>query len=192
MKIVNLFPTKTCSIFVAITLLLIPSNDAKAVLVPTVNSDTLTNLIVSWTWDPENFNDVSQPVLVNWRVSLNIIPFPPNNQNSEDFSILLTARHITDPHPAINELGGGLTVTYLKTIDSDPFFGELFGTFPSSGEIKTVSHSPKHNDEYSFFFRRSSLPSSTEIRLIANHVSEPASIVLFSLGLLGMRLFRVI
>ena len=152
-----------------------------ASLVNTVNLDTLTNLDVSWTWNPEALGSDS-PSLLNWAATVSMF-----SSDGANVDVRLDVRHDAVPH-----IGEGIppltTKSYSFTYLSG--FGVVINdTFdvvhPGIGDI----------DRYNFVLYRDPIPANTVISLTGAHqVPEPGSMVLvaMSAGLIGfVRRLRV-
>ena len=144
---------------------------ADAGLTPTVIKDTLTELKVSWSWNPEE-SGLGNPLLRNWVVTL------ATNNSSNNWGVKLGVKHIETPHPKLDEREGA-------SVDKDYTFSKNdFGVVIS--DSFSTSHPPVHRDFYTFSFDRSMAPSNTVIRLTGVHVPEPTSTLsLLALGTLG-------
>jgi hypothetical protein len=146
---------------------------ADAALIPNVIKDTLTELEVLWSWNPEA-SDFSTPTLTNWLVTLNTSDF--RDPNSWDVN--LDVQHITAPHPELGENQGGFVFKDYSFSKND------FGLVIS--DSFSASHPPVHRDFYTFSFDRSMAPANTVIKLTGVHTPEPSSILsLLALGTLG-------
>lgn len=162
------------SVFLLLAAMWAPISSAG--LVSTVHVDTLTDLSVSWTWNPEGTgNNMNSPALVNWDVSLGI-----SIVLLGDRFVVLNARHRTDPHPELGEAGGGDLAGFSFDFNDAASFGLLYD------KTALVAHSPSHSDSYHFTFDRSALPENTAIRLTGHHVPEPSTIFLLCAGAVGV------
>jgi len=140
-----------------------------ASLISTVNTDTLTNLDVGWTWNPESLGSDS-PSLFNWAVTVSALSIDGANMD-----IRLDVRHDAIPH-----VGEGIPPLTTKSCSSPILsaFGVVINdTFdivhPSLGDI----------DRYSFVLNRNVNPALTAMSLTAVHqIPEPSSIVLIGMS----------
>jgi hypothetical protein len=138
-------------------------------LVNTVNTDTLSNLDVGWTWNPETAGSDS-PSLLNWAANVSVL-----STDGSNWDLQLDVRHDAIPH-----VGEGFppltTKNYSFSIASG--FGVVINdTFdivhPSLGDI----------DRYSFVLNRNVNPANTTMSLTAVHqIPEPSSMVLVGMS----------
>jgi hypothetical protein len=155
----------------ATTLFAFPASNAFAALIPTVVTDSPTQLEVVWDWNPEDIPSLDWPTLVYWEVFLSI-------QGNLGASILgLTATHLARPH---GEAADGTQVVF------DLFFSSGDTGFLAS-ESKLEVHTP-HGDEYFFSFFRGADPADTVISLDGQHLitPEPTTLLLLCSGLVGL------
>jgi hypothetical protein len=145
---------------------------ASAALIPTVTTDTLTELAIQWNWSPEA-PDTNTPNLVYWSATLDISVL--GDQLYAD----CTVRHITDPHPEMGEDHGG-----DQTVLSIGFNTTDFGLVGE--DSRQVSHDPNHFDTYRLVFDRSMASEMTHIDLTGHHVPEPSTFALLGMGAVGL------
>jgi hypothetical protein len=156
-------------------------------LTATVQTDTLTKLVVSWTGkgglDGENITLLA-PTLTHWEVPQVLLNYVGGGNG---WSGQVTARHITDPHPELGESGGGSQVTLpiaFSNVSPPPE-----GSPPNSGSSSdVVSHPPLHFDSYTLTW--SFIPEvgndQLTVTLKGVHTPEPTSTLsILSLGILG-------
>ena len=172
---------KTTKVMLIVSVCVLLPLAGQASLVNTVNTDTLTNLDVDWTWNPEVASS-DFPSLLNWGVNLYAITLDGSN-----WDIRLQVRHDAVPH-AGESIPPLTTKSYSFPIATG--FGVVINdTFdvvhPGIGDI----------DRYTFVLNRDIVPANTTVSLTGVHqVPEPSSMVLvaMSVGLIGfVRRMRV-
>lgn len=170
-------------VFFAWAFLWVGTSTANAALISTTNVDTLTQLDVVWTWNPEE-PGTDVPLLTNWFVSLSLTG-PVRGGPLDGFWIIDTEmRHVSDPHPLLGESGGG---------QSYYVWGPLFHDATGFGVVwddprMLADHSPLnrvHTDVFHLVFTRSPDPAQTVIQLTSQHVPEPGAFALLALAGLG-------
>ena len=162
---------KSMLFVIALCALLPPAG--RAGLVSTVNTDTVTNVVVEWRWNPET-SDTNAPSLSNWSVSLSVV------SNNANWDVTLQVRHMVNPH-------SGETLPSLST-KSYSFANTNFGVVISDKFSVTHPGPDNHVDEYEFVFDRSMSPANTLITLTGEHaIPEPGSLAL--IGIFGCAAF---
>ena len=113
--------------------------NALTTLTSTVNTDTLTNLDVSWTGNPIDIGEASIfsiPALTNWGFTSATMTY---NGGGTPSDVAMSVRHLTDPHPG--DAGGGVLANLNFSFDY------LNNNSGSTG--LTVSHPGiGHTDQY--------------------------------------------
>ncbi|MFN7865445.1 MAG: hypothetical protein ACK5N2_03620 [bacterium] len=163
-------------------------------LTPSVKSNTLTKLDVSWVGDFQSTPEGDQLLPIppglanpetNWEITKAVIKYSLLGGGRNDVSI--KARHKTNPHPKLGEKSGGQEVS----------FSFSFIDFMSSSgkETKTVDHPPLHKDFYTLVHKFDFTPPTADTptkRLLfihreGVHTPEPNSTLsLLLLGVIGM------
>lgn len=140
-------------------------------LVSTINTDTLTDVDIDWTWDPET-SGTDTPALANWYVFVYAIDDP-----AADVWLMRVALQ----HKAIPHAGEAVPpITY-----KDYSFSISTGFGIVINDTFDVAHpGVGHIDSYSIVMDRSSTPAATNLSLQGTHqIPEPNSILL--LGVAG-------
>ena len=160
---------KTTKAMLIVSLCVLLPLAGHASLINSVTTDTLTNLDVDWTWNPESLGSDS-PSLINWAVTVSAFSIDGANMD-----IQLDVWHDAIPH-----IGEGFppptTKNYTFSILSA--YGVVINdTFdivhPSLGDI----------DRYTFVLNRNVNPALTALSLTAVHqIPEPSSIMLIGMA----------
>ncbi|MEI8211882.1 MAG: PEP-CTERM sorting domain-containing protein [Planctomycetota bacterium] len=142
----------------------------------TVVTDDVEHLKVTWSGvltDGQN-NTLDLPTLVNWDVGPNPITLTYLG-GGLGWSGPLTAQHISEPHPGVDGIPGGLQLfTFAFTNTSS-------GSYSSSG---IQGHGP-HYDVYTLNYEYTVGTNAFTAELTGAHVPEPASFAIFCLGTVG-------
>ena len=140
-------------------------------LISTINTDTITDLDVEWSWDPEVMS-TDTPSLGNWYVFI----FAVDNVPADEWLMRLELQHKANPHagessPAVT------SVDYYFSISSG--FGVVI-----NDTFDVVHPGEGHIESYSIVLDRNPIPSATTLSLQGVHqIPEPNSIIL--MGMVG-------
>ena len=153
------------------------TSTAESDLVPTINTDTATNLKVTWVWTEAGTED-SQAPATNWNVDIGVFAsgsvWTVSTQNA--------THHVTNPH---------VGDTTSATPNLSVAFFDSFVT-PPTPDSATVNHSGVgHKDKWQLIVTHNNVgpPHVNSIVLTGSHVPEPASFAMFALfgiAMLGM------
>lgn len=139
-------------------------------LVSTINTDTVTDLDVEWSWDPET-PDNDTPALLNWYAFISAVESAPTGE----WLVRIELQHKANPHA-----GESSPATTLKAYSFPISSG--FGLVVN--DSFDVTHpSLGHVDSYTITLDRSPIPSATTWSLQGTHqIPEPHSILLMSMA----------
>ncbi len=149
------------------------------VIVGSVNTDTQTELNISWlgTGVINNAvfdNSLTVDGLVNWSVSS---PIALTYLGGGDgWSGMLSAFHTARPH---NEQANGGTVSFSIN------FGNSTLPNVNSSKFLSVGHAP-HGDYYNFSYSYLDTENTFSATLVGIHVPEPSTLAIFALGMIGL------
>ena len=144
-------------------------------LVSTVNTDTITDLDVDWSWDPETA-DNDTPILLNWFAFI----YAVDDLAADQWLVRIELQHKANPHAG--ESSPALTFKDYSFSISSGFGLVVNDTF------NVVHPSLGHVDSYTITLNRSPTPSATTWSLLGTHqIPEPSSIALIGMagGLIG-------
>jgi hypothetical protein len=133
--------------------------------------DTTTNLSIQWHWVPEiSSSAVYGGTGTNWNTTLNIISIPGGSYNFE----IVNFQHLFGPHT--DDINPG-------PIFSSTFTHDLTSSFTYSGDWNhPTTTGQMHHDLWTFSFDA----ASNNFKLEVAHTPIPATLLLFSSGLLGL------
>lgn len=157
--------------WLALALVLLGGQPAHAALVSTVNTDTTSQLDISWYWD-ESGSASDTPLLVNWPETVqltfqNWLIVEVGEPARGNGSLLIS--------PVSGPIGFGALIS---------FYDNQYGLIRDTGLNTSYAH-------YHFIYNRNSDPALSEIRLTAVlPVPLPGAIFLLGPGLACLAVFR--